>query len=48
MGKGGRCAEEEREDESSRRSGREVSQAVEGTNGERERLCKGRMGREEQ
>jgi hypothetical protein len=48
MGKGRGCGEEEREEESSRRSGREGSQAAEGDYGKRERLWRGRMGREEQ
>ncbi len=45
MGNGRGCGEEEWEEESSRRRGREGAQAVEGANGKRERLCRGRMGR---
>ncbi len=48
MGKGRGCGEEEREEESSRRSGREGAQTVEGANWKRERLCRGRMVRGEQ
>jgi hypothetical protein len=42
MGKERGCGEEEREEYSSRRSGREGAHASEGANGKRERLWRGR------
>jgi hypothetical protein len=45
MGKGRGCGEEEREEEISRRSGKERAQAVERADGKMPRLCKGGRGR---
>ncbi len=48
MGKGRGCAEEEREEENRRRSGKDRAHEVEGSNWKRNRLCKRKMGRGEQ